>query len=433
MAMNRYQALLQERADLVKEAQGIFSAAQGRDLTEAEKTRDDAIAARLEVLAGEIQREERRREHERTVATVVDPNAAAAAKSQVSLHNRAEDDAKGGFQSLAEFAQAVKHASRVGGYVDPRLQYGAAPTNYYQEGGSSGEGYMVPAAFRQEIWELVHNDEDLLAMVDPEPTSVNQVDMLADESTPWGASGVQVYWRSEASQMTSQRQKQVEPRSVVLHQLYALVTASEELLKDAPRLANRLTKKVAAGFRWKINETIMNGDGVGKPKGWMKSNALVSVAKESGQTADTVVAANVANMLARIIDPSKASWFINQDVLPQLMLMTLGNYPIWTPPASGFVNAPGGFLLGRPVRFNDHCETLGDKGDIQLVNPEGYYAATRDTGLQYASSIHLFFDYGLEAFRWEFRLGGQPFLSAPVTPAKSTKTRSHFVTLAERA
>jgi HK97 family phage major capsid protein len=431
MAMNRYQAFLQERADLITEASGIFAAAQGRELTEAEKTRDDAINARLQVLAGEIQREERRREHERTVATIVDPNASAAAKSQISLHNRAEDDPKLGFKGMGDFAVAVKNASRPGGFVDDRLRYGAAPANYHQESGTT-EGYMVPPAFRQEVWELVFDDSDLLGMVDPEPTSSNQVDMLVDETTPWGASGVIAYWRTEGSQMTGKK-IETAPISVTLHQLYAMVLATEELLRDAPRLNSRLTRKSAQAIRWKINESIMNGNGAGKPMGWMKGGSLVSVAKEAAQAAATINATNIAKMFSRVINPSRATWLANQDILPQLMTMTLGNQPIWTPPASGFVNAPGGFLLGRPVQFNEHCETLGTKGDLQLVNPEGYYATTRDSGPQYASSIHLFFDYGLEAFRWEFRLGGQPYMSAPITPAKGSSTRSHFVTLDTRA
>jgi predicted phage gp36 major capsid-like protein len=47
----RYKALLQERADLVAEGRRIFEAAEAtaRDLTEAEKTRDDEINARLSV------------------------------------------------------------------------------------------------------------------------------------------------------------------------------------------------------------------------------------------------------------------------------------------------------------------------------------------------------------------------------------------------
>ncbi len=66
----RYAQLIQERVDLVKEARELLAQAEGRDLTEEEKLRDDEINARLETLAGEIEREERLRIHEDALPTV---------------------------------------------------------------------------------------------------------------------------------------------------------------------------------------------------------------------------------------------------------------------------------------------------------------------------------------------------------------------------
>lgn len=68
----RYQGLIQERADLVKEASQIFNLAEheDRDLTAEEVARDDQINARLSALTDEINREERRRENERAVKAV---------------------------------------------------------------------------------------------------------------------------------------------------------------------------------------------------------------------------------------------------------------------------------------------------------------------------------------------------------------------------
>ena len=46
--------------------------------------------------------------------------------------------------------------------------------------------------------------------------------------------------------------------------------------------------------------------------------------------------------------------------------------------------------------------------------------------------MHLYFDADVTAFRFIFRLNGMPILSNPITPPKSSNTRSHFVTLAAR-
>lgn len=433
--MKTYQALLQERADLVAEAKKIFAAAttEGRDLTEAEKTRDDEINARLTALAGDIAREERRREWERTVAPAVpDGNVQAGQRAQMSVRERAEDDPRRGFRNLADFALSVRQASLPGGSVDERLRIGAAPTSYHETGGTAGEGYMVPPAMRQEIWNVVNEIDSLLSEVESEPTSSNSVEFNKDETTPWGATGVQAAWRAEGVQMTASKLA-TTAETMKLHELYAFVLATEELLQDAPRLNARLTNKAGQAIRYKLNEAFVNGTGAGQPLGWFTSSAKVSVAKETSQVAATLVAANVAKMYARVINPGMANWYVNQDVLPQLLTMTLGNNSVYVLPSAGFQNAPGGFLLGRPVKFLENCQTIGTQGDIQLVNPKGYYAVTKGSNPDFADSIHLYFDYNIRAFRWIFRANGQPFLSAAISPAKGSTTRSHFVVLDTRA
>jgi len=47
--------------------------------------------------------------------------------------------------------------------------------------------------------------------------------------------------------------------------------------------------------------------------------------------------------------------------------------------------------------------------------------------------MHVYFDQSLKTFRWRLRLDGKTILSKPVTPPKGSLTKSHFVTLAERA
>ncbi len=47
-------------------------------------------------------------------------------------------------------------------------------------------------------------------------------------------------------------------------------------------------------------------------------------------------------------------------------------------------------------------------------------------------SMHLWFDQGATAFRWTFRIGGQPWLSAPISRKNGSNTLSHFVALQTR-
>ena len=50
-----------------------------------------------------------------------------------------------------------------------------------------------------------------------------------------------------------------------------------------------------------------------------------------------------------------------------------------------------------------------------------------------ALSIHLRFDYDESTFRFIFRVDGQPWWSAALTPYKGTNTQSCFVALATRS
>lgn len=361
----------------------------------------------------------------------VDPAVVPPSGGKPLAEPRNPKPSNDGFASLGDFAQAVRYANPMAGgdfKMDDRL---AAPSNVHTEQGDAAGSYLVPAEYREEIVDLVFGETDaIMNLIAPTPTSKNRVQGLGDETTPWGTTGVQAYWRAEADQMTASK-LDLTPRETALNEVYAFVNASEELLEDAPRLANYLQRKAPSAIRWKAVDAFMWGDGVGKPLGWMSSEALIIVAEEFGQAADTLVAANIANAWARMIDPGQAVWIANPDTMPQLMTLenSLGQ-SLWQP---NYSVAPGGMLLGRPVYWSDHADTVGDLGDLQFVNPNGYEAFRKANGVSFAESIHLFFDYNVRAFRWIFRLGGQPVLSAPVTPARSGATRSHFVGLAARA
>ena len=400
---------------------------ENRELTAEEQAEHDADDAALTRQLANIDRLEQLAS--RTAAIGADPVAAPALT--VPAQPRNPKPSSDGFTSLGEFAMAVGQANPAADAnfrMDDRL---SAPANVHTEQGDQAGSFLVPAEFREEIADLVFGDSDeIMNLISPEPTSKNKVQGLGDETTPWGTDGVQAYWRGEAEQMTASKLN-LTPRETALHECYAFVNATEELLEDAPRLTNYLTRKAPSAIRWTAVDGFMNGDGVGKPLGWMKSDALVSVAKESGQAADTIVAKNLAKMFSRMLMPTQGVFLANSDTLPELMVLESENgQPLWQP---NYAVGPGGAILGRPVIFSEHCPTVGDLGDLQFINPNGYEAFRKANGISLQESIHLFFDYNVRAFRWIFRIGGQPVLSAPVSPASGTNTKSHFVALAARA
>jgi HK97 family phage major capsid protein len=168
----------------------------------------------------------------------------------------------------------------------------------------------------------------------------------------------------------------------------------------------------------------------------MASPALVTVPKEAGQGADTVVSENISKMWARMWAKSRANavWFINQDVEPQLDAMGvtvgLGGIPTYMPPG-GLADAPYGRLKGRPVVIVEQASTVGDTGDILLADLSQYLLIDKG-GVQAATSIHVQFVTDETAFRFVYRVDGEPVWNAPLTPFKGSNTLSPFVALAAR-
>jgi HK97 family phage major capsid protein len=165
----------------------------------------------------------------------------------------------------------------------------------------------------------------------------------------------------------------------------------------------------------------------------MNSAALITQAAEGSQVADTIVAGNVVNMLSRLPVQSRrtAVWLIHPDAEPQLPLMTIANQPVYLPPG-GLSQSPFGTLLGRPVIPHQVCQTVGDLGDIMLVDLSQYLIALKAGGIKAQSSIHLWFDQGITAFRFDLRIAGQPWWSGTTASKNGSHTMSPFVSLAAR-
>ncbi len=131
---------------------------------------------------------------------------------------------------------------------------------------------------------------------------------------------------------------------------------------------------------------------------------------------------------------SNALWLAQPDVLPYLEGMTVGQIPVFLPPSTGVREAFDGTLFGRPMMLTEHAAAFSAQADISLVSLKGYRTITKAGGLETATSMHLYFDANATAFRFIFRMDGQPVMQAAVTPpsGKSSNTRSYFVTMGAR-
>jgi len=225
-----------------------------------------------------------------------------------------------------------------------------------------------------------------------------------------------------------------------LNKLAIAVFLTEEMLSDSGYAIEQFVTEVAQSeIDYQLDRALIRANGVGKPLGILNSASRVTVAKESGQLAATIVSDNILKMWARRLDAGAGDdlvWMINQDIEPQLGKLSLATGSAsgeltYTPPG-GFSERPYATLMGRPVIPSEHCSTLGAEGDIILCNFKHYLSINKGQVNQLASP-HVQFLRDLLCIKFTFRVNGRPAYDSPVTLEQSVSTRSAFVTLAVRA
>jgi len=359
-----------------------------------------------------------------------------------------DKDEKGGFLSLSDFAQHVARTDKSGGrnmseQLTKWLNKAASATSLV-EGEDQYGGYLIPPEFRNQLMMAVDQMNEIMPRCTQVPMRSTMVKIPYvngfDESGSLVYGGIQWKWLDELATKTETRPK-FGRITLELKKIAGLAYASDEILEDSPMsMENILRNGFRDGLNFTLNNVFIRGTGAGQPLGILNAPCLVSVGKETGQLADTIVFENIVKMYARMHDVSGAVWLANQNCLPQLAAMSLsvgtGGAPVWLP-AGGISGAPYDTLMGKPLIWSKHCSTLGDQGDIILADWSQYLVGQKSgqsaTG-KFDTSIHLKFDADQTCFRFVFRIDGQPWWPSALTPPQATTdTLSPFVVLDERA
>lgn len=352
--------------------------------------------------------------------------AIPAAKTDVKV---TKDEADQEFETAGEFFQAVKTASYYPGSQDPRLL--PLKATGLSENVPADGGYLLAPQLSGGILEKMHKGAMILPRVANDNIGPNSNSMLynaVDESSRadgsrWG--GVLGYWLAEAGTKTASKPtfRQMELK---LKKVAALCYATDELLADSTALESWLTRTVPEELRFQSEAAIVRGNGVGKPLGIMNAPCLVSVTRIDANEID---ATDIANMWARRwAGVNDYVWLANPSIFPQLINLTLGNAPFLLP-----ANAPGTAnpvfsLYGAPYIESEYTYALGTSGDLILASLSQYQTITKG-GVQAASSIHVQFVTDETAFRFIYRIDGQPLWNSALTPYDAGSTLSPFVVL----
>ncbi len=364
-----------------------------------------------------------------------------------------EEDPKGGFKTMGEFAYEVFCAGEGMTNPSPKLKawneksmaiMKTAGSPAQSTGSLQAGGALIPPEYSTMSLTRARERSTIMqkAMTIPMSTDRIEIPHIKDfnESTGKVAGNIKFRWVAETTTGTG-NEVQFEMINLTLREANAMIYLPNRLIKFSPvSMQPFMTTGVDNALDFALSDSFISGTGAGQPLGVLNAPCLVSVAKETNQKADTLVYENTLNMLARFYG-NTGEWYANRTIIPQLGVMSVdvgaGGSAVFIAGNSGVQQASGTFpatLHGAPLNYNQVMPILGDVGDLLFADWSQYLIGTYSAspGLEMTESAHLKFDFRQTAFNFTFYIDGQPWWPDPLSPYKGD-TLSPFVCIAARA
>ena len=427
---NKLQTMLtakeQRKADLVKSI-------------EASESVDDIkrFSADLETVNGEI------RDLEGMIANIPDETEARTVavtapeivKSQADEARKAPAEVKTDdgkiYRSFGEQLADIKKAS-LGYGVTPALEKSQRSILGMNTQTGADGGYAIQVDFANRIMDSVISQSEILNRVDRYQVSANAnevyVTMVNETSTANVFGGIQAYVVEEGAQIPNTKPALKQIR-LGLKKIAALAYVTDEQMRDASFTGSLLERGFALAIA-RLREKMVIENIIANP-------GTTTIAKESGQSAATVVGKNFLKMRNALISTSRANaiWTMHPDVsaeLPEMYLSGAHTDKFIYMPEDGIYATGYGRLFGREIIESDYCSALGTKGDVLYWNPFEYLEIFKG-GVETAASIHVAFDTAQMAFRAISYVNGMCKYDQGITLVNSSTQRASYVTLATRA
>jgi HK97 family phage major capsid protein len=416
----------QRKADLVKSIEASDSVEDIKRFSAEMDTLNGEIRD-LEGMLKDLPTEEEARTAAVTAPTIVKKEAEEERKAPAEVKT---DDSKV-YRSLGEQLADIKKAA-MGYGVTPALEKSQRSIlGMNTQVGSEG-GYAIQVDFSNRIMDSVIEQSDILNRIDRYQVSANAnevyVSMVNETTTANVFGGVQAYVVEEGAQIPNTKPALKQIR-LPLKKIAALAYVTDEQLRDAQFTGSLLERAFALAIA-RLREKMIIENVIANP-------GTTTIAKESGQSAATVVGKNFLKMRNALISTSRrnAIWTMHPDVaaeLPEMYLSGAHTDNFIYMPENGISVAGYDRRFGREIIESDYCSALGTKGDVLYWNPMEYLEIFKG-GVETAASIHVAFDTAQMAFRAISYVNGMCKYDQGVTLVNSAVARASYVTLATRS
>jgi HK97 family phage major capsid protein len=371
------------------------------------------------------------REHGVSRPPAADPKDARAIAARNPLAPGAVLD--GQFANLGDYARTVYNKTAM---PDPRMEKVLEVMNAYSTTDPASAGTLIPEEFRSQIYELALET----AVVRPRASVIDMTGgaislPYVDVTTHAGGTffgGMSFAWTAESGTVAASEAKFGRVK-LEAKKLTGGARVPNELWNDAPALNSWLMRSAPQGITFTEDIAFLTGVGGDSPLGVQNAPAAITLTKEGGQAAATIVVENILKMYARVLPQSLGStiWVANPTTFPELMTLSI---PVGTGGAPvALVNihsSPTMTMLGRPLILSEKVPALGSAGDLGIYD-FGFYLIGDRQAVSMESSEHSRFMNDETEVRIILRVDGRPWIQSALTP-KNGDSLSPFVILGAR-
>ena len=352
-----------------------------------------------------------------------DGSAPAWARDYRSIFGLGKGLDNGGFKNFNEFLAVLSS-----GRYDTRLIQNTASTTVPSDG-----GFSCPEEFAAWLLDTSLESEIVRPRATVWPMKADTLrvpgwDAATHSSSLFG--GLTGTWLAELGTSTEvfakMRQIQLSAKKLACY-----TAASNELVADGVDYERQIQAALIKTIGWYLDYAFIQGTGAGQPQGLINNPALITVSKESGQQASTIVFENCVKMYARLAPQcmGKAVWLASQTTVPQLLTMSLSVGTGGAPIQPAVLQEGGKFsLLGKEVIFSEKIPALGSLGQLMLVDLSQYTIGMRKE-VSLDKSIHVGWSTDTASYRAIVRADGMGSWDKAITP-KSGDSLSWVVALA---
>jgi len=310
-------------------------------------------------------------------------------------------------------------ASGVPKHTNSLLKQGIIPEDFeeklLQEAVGASGGFLVPVAYRPELFAKPGEDAIVRPRAVAIPMSTTQLQMPSLDQTILPANQKSAYFAGilfewiEETESKPELELKFKMIDLILHELAGWIPVSNRLIAHSAISLDALLRRLFGQAMADAEDWwFLNGNGVGQPQGVIAAPCTIQP-KRTG--ANAIVWADIMAMYHAFEQNPRGVWVAHVCTMEQIIGLKDGNNNyMW------MANMRDGMparLLGYPIIFTERVPNLGIKGDIGLYD-FGYYLIGDGEGPVVESSIHERFRANQTTYRVSEMVDGKPWLSAHV-------------------